>query len=144
MENKEEVKKYVQAAKKKTEIERTGADKEKTGVELRGVKAINPANGEEIPIFVAHYVLTTYGTGAIMAVPAHDERDWQFAKKYKLPIKKVSSAPYFYDVSNPFREGKKNVFRNVVHVVVRNPKTDEVLCLRSEEIWLDNDCYWRY
>ena len=63
--------------------------KEKTGVELRGVKAINPANGEEIPIWVADYVLGSYGTGAIMAVPAHDERDYEFAKKFGLPIREV-------------------------------------------------------
>ena len=132
LDNKEEVKKYVQAAKKKTEIERTGADKEKTGVELKGVKAINPASGEEIPIFVADYVLTGYGTGAIMAVPAHDERDWQFAKKYKLPIRRVV-VPFFPDITNPFREGKKHIFRNVVHAIIKNPKTDEVLCLHSRK-----------
>ena len=58
-------------------------------MELKGVKAINPVNNDELPIFVADYVLTGYGTGAIMAVPAHDERDWEFAKKYNLPIKEV-------------------------------------------------------
>ncbi len=89
LENKSEVLQYITAAKKKTEMERTAADKEKTGVELKGVKAINPANGEEIPMFVADYVLADYGTGAIMAVPAHDERDFEFAKKFKLPIKEV-------------------------------------------------------
>ena len=73
-------------AKKKKDDERTN---EKTGVELEGLKAINPANGEEIPIWVADYVLGSYGTGAIMAVPAHDERDFEFAKKYKLPIEPV-------------------------------------------------------
>jgi leucyl-tRNA synthetase len=89
LENKSEVKKYLEATKKKTEIERTTADKVKTGVELKGVKAINPATGEEIPVFVADYVLANYGTGAIMAVPAHDERDFDFAKKYNLPVKTV-------------------------------------------------------
>ncbi|MEA3399365.1 MAG: leucine--tRNA ligase [Patescibacteria group bacterium] len=87
--NKEEVEKYIKEVKKKTEIERTAEDKEKTGVELKGVKAINPANNEEISIFVADYVLPQYGTGAVMAVPAHDLRDFEFAKKYKLEIKKV-------------------------------------------------------
>ena len=70
-------------------MERADAGKEKTGIKLEGVLAINPANGEEIPIFVADYVLSGYGTGAIMAVPAHDERDFEFAKKYGLPIKEV-------------------------------------------------------
>ena len=91
--NVDEVKKYVANANKKTDIERADLSKEKTGVELKGIKAINPANGEELPIFVADYVITGYGTGAIMAVPAHDERDWEFAKKYNLPIRCVVS-PY--------------------------------------------------
>ena len=85
------VQKYVEEAKMKTERERVSEVKEKTGIELKGVKAINPANGREIPIFVADYVLYHYGTGAIMAVPAHDSRDWDFAKKYNLPIIDVVS-----------------------------------------------------
>jgi len=84
-----EVQKYVEAAKKKKEMERTAEGKEKTGVELEGLKAINPATKEEIPVWVADYVLWGYGTGAIMAVPAHDQRDFEFAKKYNLPIVKV-------------------------------------------------------
>lgn len=92
LENKSEVVAYVEAAKHKTDIERSALDKEKTGVELRGVKAINPATGEQIPLFVADYVLGGYGAGAIMAVPAHDERDWEFAKKFGLPIRKVVAA----------------------------------------------------
>jgi leucyl-tRNA synthetase len=87
--NLDEVKKYINATKKKTDIERTNLNKEKTGKQLKGVMAINPANGKEIPIFIADYVLSTYGTGAIMAVPAHDERDWEFAKKYNLEITSV-------------------------------------------------------
>lgn len=87
--NTDEVRAYVAEAKKKDEIERTSDTKEKTGVELKGVKAINPGSGEEIPVFVADYVLAHYGTGAVMAVPAHDERDFQFAKKYNLRIKRV-------------------------------------------------------
>ncbi len=88
-----EVKKYAEEAKNKTEIQRTAADKEKTGVELKGIKAVNPATKEEIPVFAADYVLSGYGTGAIMAVPAHDERDWQFAKKYNLKIVEVVKSP---------------------------------------------------
>lgn len=83
-----EVKKYVDEAAKKTEIERTAEGKEKTGVDT-GLKAINPVNGKEIPIWVADYVLSGYGTGAIMAVPAHDARDYAFAKKYGLEIIQV-------------------------------------------------------
>ncbi|HEX3099758.1 MAG TPA: class I tRNA ligase family protein [Patescibacteria group bacterium] len=86
LENKEEVKAYVDAAKAKDEMDRTDATKEKTGVELKGVKAINPATNEEIPIWVADYVLGGYGTGAIMAVPGHDERDHEFAEKFNLSI----------------------------------------------------------
>ncbi|MEK9185253.1 MAG: DUF559 domain-containing protein, partial [Patescibacteria group bacterium] len=89
IENWSEVKKYQNKSKQKSEIERTDVKKEKTGVELKGIKAINPATEEEIPIWVADYVLPDYGTGAIMAVPAHDDRDFQFAKKYNLPIKEI-------------------------------------------------------
>ncbi|PIZ95400.1 MAG: leucine--tRNA ligase [Candidatus Magasanikbacteria bacterium CG_4_10_14_0_2_um_filter_33_14] len=84
-----DVEDYINKAKLKSDLERTELQKEKTGVELQGIKAINPVNNEEIPVFVADYVLSTYGTGAIMAVPAHDERDFEFAKKYKLKIKEV-------------------------------------------------------
>lgn len=84
--NYDEVKAYVEKAKNKTDLERTDLNKDKTGVEIKGVKAINPVNGKEIPVFVADYVLINYGTGAIMAVPAHDERDWEFAKKYNINI----------------------------------------------------------
>ncbi|MFA4873187.1 MAG: class I tRNA ligase family protein [Patescibacteria group bacterium] len=83
------VEQYIQSAKSKTELERGQLQKEKTGVELQGITAINPATKEEIPIWIADYVLMGYGTGAIMAVPAHDERDYVFAKKFNLPIKCV-------------------------------------------------------
>jgi leucyl-tRNA synthetase len=83
--NYDEVKKYLENAKTKTELERQ-QQKDKTGVELKGIKAINPVNNKQIPIFVADYVLGGYGTGSIMAVPAHDERDGEFAKKYGLEI----------------------------------------------------------
>ncbi|MEW6616909.1 MAG: leucine--tRNA ligase [Patescibacteria group bacterium] len=85
-----DVEKYITETKNKSEEERI-ENKEKTGVELKGIKAINPVNNEEIPIFAADYVLSGYGTGAIMAVPAHDERDFEFAKKFELPIKIVIS-----------------------------------------------------
>lgn len=80
---------YRDAAAHKSDFERTELNKEKTGVRLDGVKGINPVNGKEIPIFISDYVLASYGTGAIMAVPAHDTRDWEFAKKFDLPIIEV-------------------------------------------------------
>ncbi|MCA6079473.1 MAG: leucine--tRNA ligase [Endomicrobium sp.] len=86
--NYNEVAEYVAESGRKSNIERASC-KEKTGIRLEGVNAINPVNGKEIPIFTADYVLTGYGTGAIMAVPAHDQRDWEFAKKYNIPIVEV-------------------------------------------------------
>lgn len=87
--NIEAVREYQAAAARKSDFERTELVKDKTGVRLDGVRAINPATGKEIPIFISDYVLAGYGTGAIMAVPAHDERDWAFAKKFGLPIVEV-------------------------------------------------------
>lgn len=83
------VREYQTAAAKKSDFERTEVAKDKTGVKLDGVTAVNPVNGKEIPIFISDYVLVSYGTGAIMAVPAHDTRDWEFAKKFDLPIIEV-------------------------------------------------------
>ncbi|MBR4874594.1 MAG: leucine--tRNA ligase [Clostridia bacterium] len=101
IENIDEVRAYQAEAAKKSEFERTELSKEKTGVKLSGLLAINPVNDKRIPIFISDYVLTSYGTGAIMAVPAHDERDWEFAKKFNLPIievvkggENVQEAPY--------------------------------------------------
>ena len=90
--NLDEVQAYVRAAAAKSDFERTELAKEKTGVKLEGVRAINPINGKEIPIFISDYVLASYGTGAIMAVPAHDTRDWDFAKAFDLPILQVVAA----------------------------------------------------
>ncbi len=87
--NYDEVKAYVETSAKKSDFERTELAKDKTGALLDGVSAINPVNGKEIPIFISDYVLMSYGTGAIMAVPAHDTRDWDFAKKFDLPIIEV-------------------------------------------------------
>ena len=87
--NTAEVKAYQEEAARKSDFERTELNKEKTGVKLQGVMGVNPVNSKEIPIFISDYVLATYGTGAIMAVPAHDTRDWEFAKKFGLPIIEV-------------------------------------------------------
>ena len=89
LQNLEEIKAYQAEAAKKSDFERTEVAKDKTGVRLQGVSAINPLTGKEIPIFISDYVLVSYGTGAIMAVPAHDTRDWEFAKKFGLPIIEV-------------------------------------------------------
>lgn len=87
--NLDEIETYQEQANKKSDFERTELAKEKTGVEIKGIKAVNPATEKEIPIFVSDYVLMSYGTGAIMAVPGHDTRDWEFAKKFNLPIVEV-------------------------------------------------------
>ena len=89
--NYDEVLAYKAEAAKKSEFERTELAKDKTGVQLKGIYAVNPANGAQLPVFISDYVLVTYGTGAIMAVPAHDSRDWDFAKKFNLPIIEVVS-----------------------------------------------------
>jgi leucyl-tRNA synthetase len=91
--NFDEVKKYQEATKRKSDLQRTDLNKDKSGVSLEGVFAINPVNQEKLPVFIADYVLSTYGTGAIMAVPAHDQRDWDFAKKYDLPMIEVLQSP---------------------------------------------------
>ncbi len=90
--NKSEIEKYISNVKNKTEIERTDVKSDKTGVEIKGVKVINPINNEEVPLWVADYVLADYGTGAVMAVPAHDDRDLEFAKKYNLNVKKIEES----------------------------------------------------
>ena len=89
LENMDEVRTYQKESIRKSDFERTELSKDKTGVELHGIQALNPVNGQEIPIFVSDYVLMSYGTGAIMAVPGHDTRDWEFAKRFNLPIVEV-------------------------------------------------------
>ncbi|MFA6227575.1 MAG: leucine--tRNA ligase [Patescibacteria group bacterium] len=127
-----EVEDYIVTAKNKSDLERTELNKDKTGVELKGIKAINPVNNTEIPIWISDYVLATYGTGAIMAVPAHDERDFEFAKKFDLPIIEVI-IPERIDKRNPPVVGKEKIERHNVQVVVRNPKTGKILCLHSHK-----------
>ncbi len=98
--NMDEVEEYKRKSSLKSDFERAELNKEKTGVEIKGIKAINPLTGEEIPIWISDYVLITYGTGAIMAVPAHDTRDFEFAQKFNLPIKQViMEKPENYDPS---------------------------------------------
>lgn len=100
------VRSYIEQARLKTELERTGLQKEKSGV-FTGSYAINPANGEALPVWISDFVLTSYGTGAIMSVPAHDSRDWEFAKKFGLPIREVVKSPH--NVQDEVFEGKESV-----------------------------------
>jgi leucyl-tRNA synthetase len=133
LENNDEVQEYVDAAKKKSDIDRQAADKEKTGVQLKGVLAVNPATGERIPMFTADYVLAHYGTGAIMAVPAHDERDMAFAQKYNLPIRQV-----VMPVFGPENKRPDAVFRNTVNAVVRNDEGKFLFLKWREYNWVSN------
>ncbi len=110
--NKNEIAEYVEKVSRKAERERL-ENKEKTGVRLEGVSAINPATGEEIPVFIADYVLASYGTGAVMAVPAHDERDFAFAKKFNLPIRSVIDPVTGSPQENP--ENKHKIVAIVEH-----------------------------
>ncbi len=115
IQNWSQVEKYIQNSLKKSELERTSLEKKRTGIQLQGIKAQNPLNGQEIPVWVADYVVPSYGRGAIMAVPAHDKRDYDFAKKYKLPIIEVIKPKggrkfrgVFVDYGVMFNSGKYN------------------------------------
>lgn len=121
-----DVEAYREEVKKKTEIERTAEGKEKTGVKLEGIFAVNPVNKEELPIFIADYVLAHYGTGAIMAVPAHDERDLAFAKKFDIPIKTVIEP-----ITGEKRENEE--FRKSIVAVVHNTMNDTFLSINWGE-----------
>ena len=107
--NNAEVAAYALAASRKSDLERTELAKTKTGVELKGVTAINPATGHEVPVWVSDYVLGTYGTGAIMAVPGHDARDWDFAKAFNLPIVEVVSGGNVHEAAHTDSETGKMV-----------------------------------
>ena len=129
IQNIDEVEKYQKEAGKKSEFERKEMAKDKSGVQLKGLKAINPATGKKIPVWIADYVLMTYGTGAIMAVPAHDTRDWEFAKKFELPIKQVV-APYFTSTEKDKpRDDAETIARDTVIIVLKHWEKDEILCL---------------
>ena len=143
IQNYKEVVEYIKKAKNKTEMERMEA-KEKTGVKLEGLVAVNPANGEKIPIFVADYVLGGYGTGAIMAVPAHDERDYEFATYYnkslndaeraqknaeKIKIKQVIAPRFDGEGDNVIKKDKPMTERKIVDVIIKHWKEDKYFCL---------------
>ena len=126
-ENKKQVEKYIKQASGKSDLERAELQKDKSGV-FSGAYAINPVNNKEIPIWIADYVLMNYGTGAIMAVPAHDERDFEFALKYDLPIEQVIS-PMFVDPINPPQDGFKEVCRDTVLAFLRDKNTGKYALL---------------
>ncbi len=121
-----EVEAYIETSKQKDERDRLDATKEKTGVKLEGITATNPANGEEIPVYIADYVLAGYGTGAIMAVPAHDERDFEFATKFGIEIRQVVRQVLGEPLPNP-------VPRVAAGAIVHNPETDKYLVQKSHE-----------
>lgn len=126
-----EVEKYIQKTENKTELERIATtEKQKEGIELKGIKVINPLSQEEMSVWISDYVLSSYGTGAIMCVPAHDQRDYLFAKKYKLPIKEVI-APYFYTAEgkDAVRKDKPTVKRKTAFALLRNSTNNKYLCL---------------
>lgn len=118
---------YVKETQAKSDVERQETNREKTGV-FTGAYAINPVNGEKVPVWIADYVLTGYGTGAIMAVPAHDERDYEFAKKYDLPIQQVIM-PCEPDPQNPPQPGMKEVSRETVVVHLKDRSTGKYAIL---------------
>ena len=127
--NAEAVRDYQMDTAKKSDIERQAEGKKKTGAVLEGLQAVNPANGKAIPVWISDYVLASYGTGAIMAVPGHDARDFDFATTFELPIEYVV-APVLVDENSAHQEDKKTVTRQTVHAVVRNPKTGELLAMK--------------
>ncbi|MFH1667674.1 MAG: leucine--tRNA ligase [Candidatus Komeilibacteria bacterium] len=108
--NWDEITEYISEAQKKSDLERTDLVKDKTGIEIKGIRAINPVNSKAIPIWIADYVLASYGTGAIMAVPAHDERDFTFAKKYNIEIQQVVERATKDDLISAKASADKEVF----------------------------------
>lgn len=125
---------YRKKAAEKSEFERTKLVKEKTGVVVEGIYGINPVTNEKVPLVVADYVMLGYGTGAIMAVPAHDDRDYDFAKEFNLPVKQVIAMDYT-DVTNPPREGMETKKTEGVLIVVKHWSEEKYLCT----IWKNYD-----
>ncbi len=131
LENKEEVKAYVASVKNRTDDERTAQGKEKTGVEVKGVKVVHPLTGEKLPLWVADYVLPQYGTGVVMAVPAHDERDFAFATKYNLPMKTVVQPLFAKDSGDDaVRSDAPFVKRRAAVCVIKHWSEDKYLCVK--------------
>lgn len=151
-EQKEAVEAYLKQIQSKSDLERTDLAKEKTGV-FTGAYAINPANGEKLPIWIADYVLMSYGTGAIMAVPAHDERDYEFAKKFNLPIKEVvaggdiSKEAYTGDgehINSDFLNGlnKEEAMKKMIEWLEVNGKGEKKVSYRLRDWLFSRQRYW--
>ncbi len=151
--NIEEVEKYQEEAKHKSEIERTDMTKEKTGVKIDGIKAINPVNGKEIEIWISDYVLANYGTGAIMAVPAHDERDYEFAKKFGIDIVPVieggdiSKEAYVGDgihINSEFLDGlgKEDAINKMIEFLEKNKIGKKTVNYKLQDWIFSRQRFW--
>ncbi|MDQ0160980.1 leucine--tRNA ligase [Aeribacillus alveayuensis] len=151
-EQKEAVEAYINKVKNKSDLERTDLAKEKTGV-FTGAYAVNPVNGEKMPIWIADYVLMSYGTGAIMAVPAHDERDYEFAKKFDLPMKEVvaggdiSKEAYTGDgkhINSDFLNGlnKEDAIHTMIKWLEENKKGEKKVTYRLRDWLFSRQRYW--
>ena len=135
--NKAAVEAYKAECAKKNDMERTELNKDKTGV-FTGAYAINPVNGKKIPIYISDYVLASYGTGAIMAVPAHDDRDYEFAKKFNIPIIQVIAKNFVGTGDSQIRDDKPMTERNVVNAVIKHPTEDKYLCVKNKKFnWIN-------
>lgn len=143
IQNKEEVLQYVKLAKQKTVLERTDFNKDKTGVELKGIKAINPFNKEEIPIYVSDYVLVNYGTGAIMAVPSEDDRDSEFAKKFNIKNKEIIDKDGCYINSN-FLNGlnQKDAIKKALEFGEKNKFAKKSVHYKITDWGFSRQVYW--
>lgn len=130
--NADEVEAYVKEAMNKKEMDRLDNTKEKTGVQLEGITATNPANGEEIPVYVADYVLASYGTGAIMAVPAHDERDFAFAKKFGIEIKQTIAPNVLGIGTETPKPEVETLVRRAVNLIIEHPTDDKQFLIQKE------------
>lgn len=135
LQNSADVDAYVASTKKKTDLDRQEQVKDKTGVLLQGINATNPATGELIPIYIADYVLPQYGTGAIMAVPAHDARDFEFAQKFNLPIRQVIE-PTYTQTTEPgkVREGEPFDHREAIIAVIKHWSEDKYIALKWKQV----------
>lgn len=133
IENFSQIEEYRKKASQKSEFERVELAKEKTGVEVKGIKIINPVTNELVPLWVADYVMVGYGTGAIMAVPAHDERDFAFAKKFGIEIKQVIAPAFVNQGKDKPVEGKECIKRDTVSVIIKHPEKEEYIVLDWSE-----------
>ena len=131
----QQVENYQQKTRNKSDIERQETNREKTGV-FTGAYVVNPVNGQKLPVWIADYVLMGYGTGAIMAVPAHDQRDHEFATKFELPIRQVI-AERFTHTDNPHANGQEIISRSVITCVIKHPTEDKYLIVKptGSDFW---------